>query len=93
MAGLTFGDYGAGMRGSQQPSVRVFLGSLGCNPTGCKKCLIGPEADPSAPFISGDLFSIVLGSLGRGYRGTSLIRNNPPLGPYSRPMPGALWWS
>ena len=26
------------------------------------------------------------------YRGTSLIRNNPPVGPYSRPMPGALWW-
>ena len=31
------------------------------------------------------------------YRGTSLIRNSPPLGPYrgpySRPMPRALWWS
>jgi len=27
------------------------------------------------------------------YRGTSLIRNNPPVGPYSRPMPRALWWS
>ena len=26
-------------------------------------------------------------------RGTSLIRNNPPLGPYRRPMPRALWWS
>ena len=24
------------------------------------------------------------------YRGTSLIRNCPPLGPYSRPMPRAL---
>jgi hypothetical protein len=24
------------------------------------------------------------------YRGTSLIRNRPPLGPYSRPMPRAL---
>ena len=26
-------------------------------------------------------------------RGTSLIRNSAPLGPYSRPMPRALWWS
>jgi hypothetical protein len=26
----------------------------------------------------------------RPYRGTSLIRNEPPLGPYSRPMPRAL---
>ena len=25
--------------------------------------------------------------------GTSLIRNRPPLGPYSRPMPRALRWS
>jgi len=28
-----------------------------------------------------------------GYRGTSLVRNRRPLGPYSSPMPGALWWS
>ena len=27
------------------------------------------------------------------YRGTSLIRNRPRLGPYSRTMPKALWWS
>ena len=27
------------------------------------------------------------------YRGTSRIRNNPPLGPYSSPMPRALRWS
>ena len=27
------------------------------------------------------------------YRGTSLIRNNALLGPYSRTMPRALWWS
>jgi hypothetical protein len=25
------------------------------------------------------------------YRGTSLIRNSPPLGPYNRTMPRALW--
>ncbi|KAJ1475979.1 hypothetical protein T484DRAFT_1966882, partial [Baffinella frigidus] len=28
-----------------------------------------------------------------GYRGTSLIRHQLPFGPYSRPMPRALWWS
>ena len=27
------------------------------------------------------------------YRGTSLIRNSPLLGPYGRPMPRALWGS
>ena len=27
------------------------------------------------------------------YRGTSLIRNRAPLGPYSSRMPRALWWS
>jgi hypothetical protein len=27
------------------------------------------------------------------YRGTSLVRNSSPLGPYTRPMPRALWWS
>ena len=30
---------------------------------------------------------------GPSYRGTSLIRNSAPLGPYSRTMPRALWWS
>ena len=28
-----------------------------------------------------------------GYRGASLVRNSPPSGPYSRPMPGAQSWS
>jgi len=27
------------------------------------------------------------------YRGTSLIRKTPLLGPYSRTMPRVLWWS
>ena len=27
------------------------------------------------------------------YRGTSLMRNSLPLGPYSRPVPRNLWWS
>ena len=29
----------------------------------------------------------------RTYRGISLVRNSAPQGPYSRTMPGALWWS
>ena len=28
-----------------------------------------------------------------GYRGTSLIRNRPLLGPYSRTIPRVIWWS
>ena len=28
-----------------------------------------------------------------GYRGTSLIRNSPLLGPYSSTVSRALWWS
>jgi len=28
----------------------------------------------------------------QSYRGTSLIRNNPLLGPYSRTMVTAIWW-
>ena len=31
--------------------------------------------------------------LSANHRVTSLIRNRPPLGPYSRDMPGPLWWS
>ena len=30
---------------------------------------------------------------GSRYTGTSLIKNSAPLGPYSRPMPRAMWWS
>ena len=37
---------------------------------------------------------IVSASKMRGlYRGTSLVRNNPSLGPYSRIVSRALWWS
>ena len=28
----------------------------------------------------------------RVYRGTSLIRNSAPVGPYGRTIPRALWW-
>jgi len=33
------------------------------------------------------------GLLPSEYRGTSLIRKSAPLGPYSRSIPRALWWS
>ena len=42
-----------------------------------------PTTSPTAAPSGGDL----------EYRGTSLIRTHPPLGPYSRPMPGATWGS
>ena len=35
----------------------------------------------------GQMFSVAM------YRGTSLMRNSPPLGPYIRTKPRALWWS
>ena len=33
-----------------------------------------------------------LDSGGDGYRGVSLIRNTPLLGPYSKTVPRVLWW-
>ena len=38
-----------------------------------------------------DLKDLING--GVRHRGTSLIWNNPPLEPYGRTMPRALWWS
>ena len=32
-------------------------------------------------------------SHGEAYRGASLIRERAPLGPFSRTMPRAIWWS
>ena len=29
---------------------------------------------------------------GQLYRGTSLMRKRPPLGPYTRTMPRDIWW-
>jgi len=49
-----------------------------------------PQGDPWAdqPLIPG---GAAHGVDPPGYRGTSLIRNCLPLGPYSRTMPRALW--
>ena len=66
---------------------------------GCTKSMrlkYEPASEPNRPSLS-----IVAGTIcsdpERGgykvdqYRGTSLIRNSPLLGPYSRTMPRALW--
>ena len=37
--------------------------------------------------------AVVITAVARAYRGTSLIRNSPPQGSYSRTMPRALWES
>ena len=44
-----------------------------------------PEPRSRADPVPGVAFGV--------YRGTSLIRNRRPLGPYSRTMPRAIWWS
>ena len=46
-----------------------------------------------SPTIFLRLGSSLLASCRGVYRGTSLIRNSPSLGPYSRLMPRALLWS
>ena len=46
------------------------------------------ELDPMLGFV---FFVELEVTLGGRYRGTSLIRNSAPLGPYSRNMPKALW--
>jgi len=32
-----------------------------------------------------------VGDMHRPYRGTSLIRDTPPVGPYRKPVPRGLW--
>jgi len=43
--------------------------------------------------LPGSLISSFLVARDLDYRGTSLIRNTRLLGPYSRTIPRALWWS
>ena len=53
----------------------------------------GSENYPkSVKTISGILYPHE-GSCVGCYRGTSLTRNSPPIGPYSSPMSRDLWWS
>ena len=48
---------------------------------------------PLQIFIFAPLDRVRPTSRGDAERGTSLIRKRDPLGPYSRTMPGDLWWS
>ena len=52
----------------------------------------GPCVGAWAPLDASARPRLVTGDF-HSYRGTSLIRNSPPVGPYSRPTPSALWWS
>jgi len=52
-----------------------------------------PTASPETKSVSRMLAMFSAKTPAVAYRGTSLIRNNAPLGPYSRTMPRALWWS
>ena len=54
-----------------------------------KRCITGHHPPCAPPQASPTKASVAT----YGYRGTSLIRNCAPLGPYSRNMPRALWWS
>ena len=47
--------------------------------------VVPPREQPRCLLLSSEEERLVY------YRGTSLIRNSVPLGPYSSNMPGALW--
>jgi len=70
---------------SRSPPLSLYLSlSLG-----------GQAAEPTlslSPSLSLSLSTSLSTSLSR-YKGTSLIRDRTPLGPYSRPNPGVLWRS
>ena len=86
---------------SNHVSVTISLATppmtLRCAPP----CMFAPRGEPSRYVTSryvnalecpGHSRHFLHSAPQRLYRGTSLIRNHPPLGPYSRPMPRALWW-
>ena len=58
----------------------------GCRPIPHGTSMLRPSRRPA----SGGVQVMRLGDV---YRGTSLIRNSAPLGPYSSPMPRDLWRS
>ena len=58
---------------------------------GVVPCLLLPQDVPSSTAMAGRRAG---GQTLTGlHRGTPLIRNRAPLGPYCRTMPRALWWS
>ena len=54
------------------------------------RCRAPPLGTPGAAHRTGELTPYAKFT---PYRGTSLIRNSTPLGPYGRPMPWTLWMS
>ena len=56
------------------------MGGCSCLTVGCRRAPRRIFAGPLKGFIAAV------------YRGTSLIRNNPLLGPNCRTMPRVLWW-
>jgi len=65
---------------AKQSSVHISNASLGPRPAS------NPE-----PLPSGLIYTLKLKP--KPCRGTSLIRDSLPIGPYSKAMPRALWWS
>ena len=63
--------------------VSLYRGHLSFNNL-CSSCCSQQRATALSSFMS---------AYNWGYRGTSLIRNTPPPGPFSRTKPRALWWS
>ena len=53
----------------------------------------GPVVGRMSLLATSGIVEAMLLEEGLSYRATSLIRNRAPLGPYSRIMPRALWWS
>jgi len=51
------------------------------------------RALPSETHVSKEKATAGTWNNGGCCRGTSLMKNSDPLGPYSRNIPRALWWS
>ena len=82
-------------RGSRGTPPRVVILSWYPSQRGpFEVCCVGRHPDPRPESESVLTFSSAVSKTEPGtpapYRGTSLIGNNPPLGPYSRPMPRVL---
>jgi len=59
-----------------------------------RRCLIRMSEVPLYLAGLSGAVDVLLGTWAANiYRGTSLIRIHPPLGPYRRPMPRVLRWS
>jgi len=83
------------------PRRRRPRGLRGAPPTAPQPCwqsavaapLRGPPRGSRAPLTNAGKKSARENYPPDTYRGTWLIRNRHPVGPYSRTMPGLLWWS